>query len=198
MSVVFVFSSSRSGLPAAAEETSRVTRTRRGASHSLSPCTLADWTRPRPLSHHLPPDTHTPVTGQPRLLSGVAGDTHGCAGLTGGSGADAHRAHTLLLQPQWTHVSVRRAAPAAVPHHQTSPDRPPSEPNCAHVGTVHAVLQHAHAVASHGLIQEHAAAAFPCPPSFLLPPISRRRADAAAAAVTQENRSAVRRRAGMK
>lgn len=165
---VCLFLSSPRRPPPAAEETPRPHRG--GSSHT-------DRTHTAPIphdagSHHLAPHTHTAVAGQPRLFAGLPSHPHHGTGVARSSGADAHRAHTLLLQR--THVSVRRAAAAAVPHHQTPPDVPPSEPKHHHPGALHPIvlLRHPHPLTPHGLLQVFTPAPSSSPSSFGLPTLS--------------------------
>lgn len=195
--------------PAAAEETSHAARLRGDATHTRphahSPHTLTDCTRSHTLPHTLPPplspvsashalphDAHTPVSGQPRLLPGLSGDPDHSAGLACRPSAHTHRAHAhvdiiiivIIVLRRWTHIS------AAVPHHQTAPDRPPPEQDGRHPGALHALvlLRHAHPVAAHRPLQEHAAAALLPAPCYLLAPISSLKS----AVLPQKNQSPVR------
>lgn len=195
---LFFSSGSSTGFLPAAEKTSCPTWTRGDA--SATDCTHTCPPSPDAASHHLPPDAHTPVPGQPRLLPGLPGDTHHGAGLSRCSGPDTHRTHALLRR---THLALHRAAAAAVPHHQAPQDPPPTEPEHHHFGTVYAVLllRHAHLLAPHSFLQgfapssSSALSAFPGPASYLRSPISSELSRCLypiTAIVTKENQSAVR------
>ncbi|KAK5851500.1 hypothetical protein PBY51_023047 [Eleginops maclovinus] len=115
--------------PPAAEETPSASRGSASPTHPAH-THLSHTPPPSPHTAGVPPDAHSPVAGKPRVLARLPGHAHHLPRFPRRPCPHTHRAHTLLshtlLHTLLQHVAIRRAAAAAVTHHQTPQAPPPT------------------------------------------------------------------------